>query len=260
MFRLILGHIYLLVSHFVRSRVRFLLIVRVLSLVSPPRGLLRILPLPSSFLRLLRRILHLLTAHNVGGLDIQPCPFDEVFVCFNSSLKRRWFLDGPALEFDDYTATFEKHDKGDNAREFDLDSEVWLLLVGYPLDVRTISAIVKVVSGFAMLRHVHESGVLSRIMIKVCMNSETQVPPSVVVRDGEGARIRTWTIPIFILSISSKATLGDEDSYLLTGPPHPLPPSVAPWMGPEWDHPLVGESQVQDNVTPHTAGSGGHGG
>jgi hypothetical protein len=55
-------------------------------------------------------------------------------------------------------------------------------MLGYPLDARSTSAIAKSISGFAMLRHVDESEVMSRIVIKVCMNAESQVPPSVAER------------------------------------------------------------------------------
>jgi hypothetical protein len=39
--------------------------------------------------------LHLLTVFNIGTLDIQPCPFGDAFVGFNSQLECRHFLDGP---------------------------------------------------------------------------------------------------------------------------------------------------------------------
>jgi hypothetical protein len=116
----------------------------------------------------------------------QALPFGEAFVSFNSPHERRRFVDGPTLEFDGYSISFEKHDEGENAGEYEMDREVWLLLVGYLLDARTTSTIAKAVSSFAMLRHVHESDVLSRIVIKACMNSETQVPPSIVVGWGMG--------------------------------------------------------------------------
>jgi hypothetical protein len=49
---------------------------------------------------------------------------------------------------------------------------------------------------------------------------------------GEGAKIRIWTVPIFILSASNVTALGDEDVYPHVGPMHPLPPHVAQCMGP----------------------------
>jgi hypothetical protein len=157
--------------------------------------------------------LHLLTDYNVSTLEIQPCPFGDAYR----------FLNGPPLSFDGYSIRFVKHDEGDNAREFDMDREVWLMLLGYPLDARSTSAIAKVVSGFAMLRHVHESHVMSRIVIKVSMNSENQVPPLVVLGVGDEMRISVWTVSVFFMSATSKSALSDEDALPSRGPLHPLP-------------------------------------
>jgi hypothetical protein len=121
--------------------------------------------------------LHLLTDYSIGNLDIQPCPFGEAFVGFNSPLERRWFLDGPRLYLDGYSVRFEKHDEGANARCLELDREVWLMLLRFPLDARSTSAIAKAVSGFALLRHIHESNVMSRVIIIVSMHADSQVPP-----------------------------------------------------------------------------------
>jgi hypothetical protein len=162
--------------------------------------------------------LHLLTDCNVGNLDNQPCPFGDAFVGFNSQLERRRFLDGPPLSVDDYAVRFVKHDEGDNARELDTDREVWLMLLGCPLDAISTSTIAKSVSGFAQLKHVHESAVMSRIVIKVSMHDEKLVPPSVMVGVGDGVKIRTSTVPIYILSATNVTTLGDEDGYPLEGP------------------------------------------
>jgi hypothetical protein len=72
-----------------------------------------------------------------------------------------------------------------------MDREVWLMLLGYLLDARSTSAIAKSVSGFAQLRHVHESAVMCRIVIMVNMHDEKLVPPSVTVGVGDGVKIRT---------------------------------------------------------------------
>jgi hypothetical protein len=115
--------------------------------------------------------------------------------------------------------------------------------------MRSTTAIAKVVSGFAMLRHVHESNVMSRIIIKVSMNSENQIPPFVTVGVGEGPKIHTWTVPVFILSASNVTALGDEDAFPPEGPMHPLPPYAAHRMGPRHDLPYQGESHVEENDT-----------
>jgi hypothetical protein len=201
--------------------------------------------------------LHMLTAHNVGTLDIQPCLFGDAFVGFNSQLERRRFLDGPPLCFDGYSVSFVKHDEGDNALTYDMDREVWLLLLGYPLDARATLAIAKYVASLAMLRHVHDSDVLSRVIIKVSMSSETMVPPSITVGAGDGPKIRTWTVPVYILSASSIPEMGDEDSFLPADGLHPLPPLAPRWMGLARDHPFHGESFVEENRTPAHVGLAG---
>jgi hypothetical protein len=193
--------------------------------------------------------LHLLTEHNVGTLDIQPCHIGDAYVGFNSSLQSRRFLDGPPLSFVGYSVHFVKHDEGDNARAFEMDREVWLLLLGYPLDARSTSAIVKAVSSFALLRHIHESNVKSRVIVKVSMNSESQVPSTITVGVGDGSKIRGWTVPVFILFASSSAELGDEDAYHTEGPLHPLPPHAARWLGLARDLPHIGESFIDENPT-----------
>lgn len=44
-----------------------------------------------------------------------------------------------------------KHDEAENARSFDLDHEAWVLLVGFPKDLKSAASIAKVVSGFGIL-------------------------------------------------------------------------------------------------------------
>jgi hypothetical protein len=130
-----------------------------------------------------------------------------------------------------------------------MDREVWLMLLGYLLDARSTSAIAKSVSGFAQLKYVHESAVMSRIMIKVSMHDTKLVPPFITVGVGDGVKIRTWTILVYILSATCVTTLGDEDGYPPEGPMHPVPPQP-PWLGPHKDCPHVAESRMDDNTSP----------
>lgn len=60
--------------------------------------------------------------HEVRVAEVQPCPFGEAFVRFNSALERERFL-GPVFSFGSYTMRVIKHDEADNARSFDLDRE-----------------------------------------------------------------------------------------------------------------------------------------
>jgi hypothetical protein len=72
---------------------------------------------PNSCVRILTRgvyvslRLHLLSSHNVRILKIEPYPFEDAYVGFNSPLERR-FLNGPPLSFYGYSVHFVKHDEG----------------------------------------------------------------------------------------------------------------------------------------------------
>ena len=74
----------------------------------------------------------------------------DAYVCFNSALEREMFL-GPDFSFGCYTMSVHKHDEGDNARSFDLDRETWIMLVGFPEDMKNGIVIAKAVSGFGIL-------------------------------------------------------------------------------------------------------------
>jgi hypothetical protein len=60
-----------------------------------------------------------------------------------------------------------KHDEGDNARSFDLDHEEWVMLVGFPEDLKCTATIAKAVSTFGILLEWHELGNLARVVAKV---------------------------------------------------------------------------------------------
>lgn len=67
---------------------------------------------------------------------------------------------------------FGCHDEVTNVRALDLDREVWLMLLCYPLDNRPFSSITKAISNFSLLKHVHESVVQSRVIVKAVLHDE----------------------------------------------------------------------------------------
>jgi hypothetical protein len=52
-----------------------------------------------------------------------------------SVLDRECFL-GLVFHFGQYSMTVVKHDESDNARSFDLNREAWVMLVGFPKDLK----------------------------------------------------------------------------------------------------------------------------
>lgn len=123
--------------------------------------------------------------HEVHVAEVQPCPFGEAYVRFNSTLERERFL-GPVFSFGSYSMRVIKHDEGDNACSFDLDHEEWVMLVGFPEDLKCTTTIAKAVSTFGILVEWHEPGDLARVVAKVYLNEFGKIPNSVKVNVVDG--------------------------------------------------------------------------
>ncbi|KAF8718977.1 hypothetical protein HU200_024930 [Digitaria exilis] len=86
-------------------------------------------------------------------LAVQLSPIDDAYVWFGSPVERERFLDRVIQFGHGYTLWFIKHDEGLHVREHPLDREVWLMMMLFPNDARTNSAIAKAVAGFGLLRY-----------------------------------------------------------------------------------------------------------
>ncbi|KAF8692472.1 hypothetical protein HU200_039569 [Digitaria exilis] len=159
-------------------------------------------------------------------LEVQPSPIGDAYVRFGSLVEREQFLDYVIQFGHGYTLRFINHDKGLHVREHPLDREVWLMMMLFPNDARTNSAIAKAVAGFGLLRYWYDSTNNARVVCKVHLNDDARIPDDVVVSAGLHPRVRSWTCPIFLLKRKDVINLGDEDGF---PPPdgglaHPFPP------------------------------------
>ncbi|CAN6328612.1 unnamed protein product [Urochloa humidicola] len=168
--------------------------------------------------------------HQVRELEIWRCPIGEAYVRFSCPLERTRFLRQP-LQFGQYQLRFVKHDEGCNARLMDMDREAWLMLLAYPADYRSDEEIDKALSGFAILKHVHRSSNVARLIVKVKINREEDVPDEIVVSPGDSPRAPSWTVPVYILYACGPTLLADEDALPPDGSLHPLPHPAPHWMG-----------------------------
>ncbi|CAO2188695.1 unnamed protein product [Urochloa humidicola] len=173
--------------------------------------------------------------HQVRELEIWRCPVGEAFVRFGCPLERQRFLNGPPLQFGQYQLRFIKHDEGCNARAIDMDQEAWLMLLYYPNDYRSDAEIDKALSGFAILKHIHRSSNVARVVVKVLVNKIEDIPDAIVVSPGDSPRAPSWTVPVFLLHSSNLTALGDEDAPPHEGPLHPLPENAPGWMNGQGD-------------------------
>lgn len=114
---------------------------------------------------------------------ISPCPLGNAYVRFNSALERERFL-GPEFGFGDYSMTLCKHDEGDNARSFNLDREVRILLLAYPKDLKCGVSVAKAVPGFGILVYWHDTETTGVVVAKVYLNDTANISSSVKVNAG----------------------------------------------------------------------------
>jgi len=66
----------------------------------------------------------------------------------------------------------------------DLDRVAWVLLVGFPEDLKNGVVIAKAVSGFGILVHWHDIENLARVVAKVYLNDDAKIPDSIKVNTG----------------------------------------------------------------------------
>ncbi|TVU13907.1 hypothetical protein EJB05_37343, partial [Eragrostis curvula] len=199
--------------------------------------------------RELRRFLA--SEFNLINLEFFQCPIGAAFVRFNSCVRRQSMIDRGVIPFGPYHLSFVKHDEGDNYQAVDVDHEVWLQLLCYPLDARSFPAVARAVCSFATLTHLHESDNPSRVIVRVLVRAEADVPDDITVTAGEGPSMRSWTVPMDILSGHFVQVPADEDELPPEGPLHPIPPQPLRCLGLR-DDAYFGESVV-DEVAPPPA-------
>lgn len=117
-----------------------------------------------------------------------------------------------------------KHDEADNARSFDLDREAWLLLIAFPKDLKNSPRIAKPVARIGIMIDWHEMENFARVVVKVYLNDDTEIPSSIKVNAGLPQKGRSWIVPCFILKRQGVTKLMGEEAYVTVGPLHPRPP------------------------------------
>ncbi|CAN6248991.1 unnamed protein product [Urochloa humidicola] len=177
--------------------------------------------------------------------QVQPSPIGDAFVRFHSPVERERFL-GRIIQFSpEYQLSFIKHDAGINVRGRDLDREAWLMVMMFPEDARNNSAISKALAGFGLLRYWYDTDNHARIVVKVHLHDDAEIPHDIVVSAGLPPRVRSWTCPVYILKRNGVTVLGDEDFFPPNGPLHPVPHGPPRWMGPGGSEEAMGPHIAQ---------------
>jgi hypothetical protein len=79
---------------------------------------------------------------------------------------------------------FMKHDEGVNARSHAVDQEAWVMLLNYPLDAKNNAPVAKAVAGFGLLCYWHDTNYMARIVVRVILKEDAQIPHDVTMEVG----------------------------------------------------------------------------
>ncbi|KQK18674.1 hypothetical protein BRADI_1g43995v3 [Brachypodium distachyon] len=159
---------------------------------------------------------------DVAIVTLQPPPNPDAL--FEET--RDWLVRNGPHQHNGITFTFTEHNRAQNWRGFTYNQEVWLMILGFHLDIWTSEHIANAIADWGKLilwdRTVNN---YSRIIIKVKVVDLSLVPYSLLLSHGSDFQGETWVAPVYILHQAFMSALPtDEDARPGDGDtPHPLP-------------------------------------
>lgn len=148
--------------------------------------------------------------HQVRVAEIQPCAVGDAYVRFTSPLDRERFL-GPISPFGRYSLSMYKHDGLLNARSFDLNRQVLVMLVAFPEYLRNDAVIARAVSTFGIMVNWHDIENLARVVVKVYLKDGAKIPDLVKVNVVLPPKGRSWMVPVFVLNKNEVAEIPAQE-------------------------------------------------
>jgi hypothetical protein len=90
---------------------------------------------------------------------------------------------------------FTKHNEGRNWRQIEYNREVWLMLLGFPLDYLSQENIHNSISSFGkMLTWEEDKSNRNRLLVKAHVTDLGDIPKHIVMSENDGFQGETWSI------------------------------------------------------------------
>jgi hypothetical protein len=167
----------------------------------------------------------------VGIVSLHSCPFGAAYVQFRNVSDRDRLIASSPNQFGDVNVSFVRHDEGINWRGITFNRDVWLLLVGPPLDhMNTEDLNACFVDIGSVLLWEKDPNRKGRVLVKVRVTDLMDIPRSIRMTESSRPDAESWT---FLVEILLDNLLGggpaDEDPLPDEGvDPHPLPGHALP--------------------------------
>ncbi|KQK08884.2 hypothetical protein BRADI_2g44843v3 [Brachypodium distachyon] len=136
--------------------------------------------------------LHLRVEH------LHRCSLGHAYIRMNSTADKDWLVQHSPMVHNGISFSVTEHNRGTNWRGFTYNQEVWLMLLGYHLDLWSAEHLANVVSEWGkMILWDRSLSNMNRIILKVKVANVTMIPYSILLSHGAD-----FQGPVFILSSS----------------------------------------------------------
>ncbi|SPT17777.1 unnamed protein product [Triticum aestivum] len=188
-----------------------------------------IIPMPQgevSFINVREILLEFLQSKRIGVSDVTKSPFGQAYVIVRGAADRDFLVNRGPHAYDDIHIVFQRHNEGLNWKNFNLIGDVWLMVFGFPVDLRSFHELSNATASFRQLmfwdRFKSSDAVVA---LKVKVDALKDVPASLVVSGAKNFSGQSWTCPVVIVDDNPIGVPPpDEDTVPEDGNPHPRPP------------------------------------